>query len=146
MPDLKTCPFCGKKKVYIGVHDDEGNYHGRLGCDYESNPWSGLTYGLQHDGWGDCILCTDGPNCTMGGLLFDTAEDAVDRWNRRNGAETANRVEKRAVKIAARIMQAAGLCRYDDVSKCRRVYADESTCDDCIEKWLLGKARKELKK
>lgn len=32
-------------------------------------------------------------------------------------------VEARAVKIAAKIMQADGLCRYDDVDKCRRVYA-----------------------
>lgn len=30
-------------------------------------------------------------------------------------------VEARAVKIAAKIMQADGLCRYDDVDKCRRV-------------------------
>lgn len=46
-------------------------------------------------------------------------------------------VEARAVKIAAKIMQAAGLCRYDSVSKCRRVYVDESTCDKCIRSWLL---------
>lgn len=54
--------------------------------------------------------------------------------------------EKRAVKIAAKIMQAAGLCRYKSVEKCRRVYVDENTCDKCIEAWLLSKARKELKK
>jgi len=53
-------------------------------------------------------------------------------------------VEGRAVKIAAKVMQAAGLCRYDDVSKCRRLYVDESTCDACIESWLLSKARREL--
>lgn len=29
-------------------------------------------------------------------------------------------VEVRAVKIAAKIMQADGLCRYDDVDECRR--------------------------
>ena len=54
-------------------------------------------------------------------------------------------VEARAVKIAARILQAAGFCRYENVAKCRRVYVDESTCDKCIELWLLSKARKELK-
>jgi len=53
-------------------------------------------------------------------------------------------VEGRAVEIAAVVMQAAGLCRYDDVSKCRRVYPDEDDCVDCIKKWLLAKARKEL--
>ena len=55
-------------------------------------------------------------------------------------------VESRAVKIAARVMQAAGLCRYDRVEKCRRVYVDEKTCNKCIESWLLSKARKELRK
>lgn len=55
-------------------------------------------------------------------------------------------VEGRAVKIAAKIMQAAGLCRYDDVAKCRRICVDEKTCDECIRRWLLTKARKELEK
>lgn len=55
-------------------------------------------------------------------------------------------VEGRAVKIDAKIMQAAGLCRYDDVAKCRRIRVDEKTCDECIRRWLLTKARKELGK
>lgn len=56
-------------------------------------------------------------------------------------------VEGRAVKIAAKVMTAAGLCRYEDSRKCRRVWPpDEKTCDKCIERWLLQKARKELKK
>ena len=29
------------------------------------------------------ILCTDGDNQSMGGALFDTAEDAVEAWNKR---------------------------------------------------------------
>lgn len=53
-------------------------------------------------------------------------------------------VESRAVKIAARTMQAAGLCRYDRPDKCKRVRVDEKTCDKCIREWLLSKARKEL--
>lgn len=53
-------------------------------------------------------------------------------------------VEARAVKIAARIMQAAGLCRYDSYAKCRRVECDEDVCTKCIAKWLLNKAKKEL--
>lgn len=54
--------------------------------------------------------------------------------------------EARAVKIAAKVMQAAGLCRYDTVEKCRRVHVDEATCDKCIRAWLLSKARQELRK
>lgn len=55
-------------------------------------------------------------------------------------------VLRRAVKIAARVLNAAGLCRYEDAAKCRRVWPpDEKTCDKCIERWLLAKARKELR-
>ena len=71
------CPICKKKVLFVGVHDDEGNYHGLVGCEYENNPWSGLSYALHHDGWGDCPLCTDGAYGAMGGMLFDTAEDAI---------------------------------------------------------------------
>ena len=87
MSELKPCPFCGREEaVWIGVHDDEGNYHGMHGgCDYEDDPWSGLSYGLHHVDWGNCLLCTDGEDSVMGGVLFDTAEDAAEAWNRRAG-------------------------------------------------------------
>lgn len=55
-------------------------------------------------------------------------------------------VENRAVTIAAKVMQAAGLCRYETPEQCHRVHVDETTCDKCIKAWLLSKARKELKK
>ena len=71
------CPICKKDALFVGVHDDEGNYHGLVGCDYESNPWSGLSYALHHEGWGECPLCTDGEYGPMGGMLFDTAEEAI---------------------------------------------------------------------
>lgn len=71
------CPICKKKAVFVGVHDDEGNYHGLMGCEYENAPWSGLSYALHHEGWGDCPLCTDDAESTMGGMLFDTAEEAI---------------------------------------------------------------------
>lgn len=54
-------------------------------------------------------------------------------------------VEQRAVRIAAKVMVAAGLCRYDSVYKCRRIYVYESTCEECIRSWLLSKAKKELR-
>lgn len=80
--DLKPCPFCGRTDaVTIRVCDDEGNYHGELGCEYESDPWSGLSYALVHEGWGTCLLCTS--NEIMGGILFDTAGEAAEAWNRR---------------------------------------------------------------
>lgn len=77
MDENMECPICKKKVVFVGVHDDEGNYHGPVGCEYENDPWSGLSYALHHEGWGDCPLCTDGAYSTMGGRLFDTAEDAI---------------------------------------------------------------------
>lgn len=55
-------------------------------------------------------------------------------------------VERRAVHIAAVIMQANGLCRYDSVDKCRHVFPEDEDCVKCIEKWLLAKAKRELKK
>ena len=77
MDENMECPICKKKVLFVGVHDDEGNYHGLVGCEYENDPWSGLSYALHHEGWGDCLLCTDGAYSTMGGMLFDTAEDAI---------------------------------------------------------------------
>lgn len=52
---------------------------------------------------------------------------------------------KRAVKIAAKVMAAAGLCRYEDRGKCKDHEWGIEVCDRCIERWLLGKAKKELK-
>ena len=55
-------------------------------------------------------------------------------------------IEARAVKIAAKIMTSAGLCRHENPMQCRRLYVDSTTCDKCIRAWLIAKARKELKK
>lgn len=79
--ELRNCPFCHKRAVFVGVHDNEGNYKGVPGCEYESDPWSGLSYGLHHKGWGECVLCTCGEAEVMGGVLFDTAEQAARYWN-----------------------------------------------------------------
>lgn len=54
--------------------------------------------------------------------------------------------DRRAVHIAAVIMQAAGLCRYDDIRKCGRYAPDDDACVDCIEKWLRAKARSEIRR
>lgn len=56
------------------------------------------------------------------------------------------KVCRRALHIAAIIMQADGLCRYEAPGECRRVYLpEEKDCVKCIEKWLMSKARSELK-
>lgn len=53
-------------------------------------------------------------------------------------------IERRAVHIAAVVMQADGMCRYDSVDKCRHVFPTDDDCVKCIEKWLLTKARNEV--
>lgn len=54
---------------------------------------------------------------------------------------------KCGLHIAAVTMQAAGLCRYGSPLQCRRFYPPtDNDCVDCIEKWLLAKARREIKK
>ena len=56
--------------------------------------------------------------------------------------------EERAVKIAAHMMQEGGLCRYDDVYKCRRLpeTVTAKVCEKCLAGYLLNRARRELRK
>lgn len=88
------CPICKKKALFVGVHDDEGNYHGLVGCEYENDPWSGLSYALHHEGWGDCPMCTDGAYSTMGGMLFDTADDAISALSQPNEPMTLEQLRE----------------------------------------------------
>ena len=53
-------------------------------------------------------------------------------------------VESRAVKIAAGIMVRNGICRHESATECRRLFTDDNACGKCLEKWLLGRARREL--
>lgn len=55
-------------------------------------------------------------------------------------------VEAKELSIAAKIMQAAGLCRYDTPTKCQRAYTDDTTCAKCIKAWMISKAKQELRK
>ena len=60
---------------------------------------------------------------------------------------TKSAINERAVKIAARIMVRAGLCRYESPTQCRKVFEpNESDCTGCIKRALLSKAKKELKR
>lgn len=55
-------------------------------------------------------------------------------------------VEGVAVHVAAVIMQADGLCRYNAPVECRRYYPpSDDDCVKCIERWLLAKAKKIMK-
>ena len=55
-------------------------------------------------------------------------------------------IESRAVKIASAIMVNAGLCRYESATQCRRLTVSPSSCEGCLRRWLLTKAKKELEK
>lgn len=88
------CPICKKKALFVGVHDDEGNYHGLVGCEYGNDPWSGLSYALHHEGWGDCPMCTDGAYSTMGGMLFDTVEEAISALSQPNEPLTLEKLRE----------------------------------------------------
>ena len=101
MDENMECPICKKKVVFVGVHDDEGNYHGTVGCEYENDPWSGLSYALHHEGWGDCPLCTDGAYSTMGGMLFDTAEEAINALTPPNKPLTCGLVDRLGMPLRA---------------------------------------------
>lgn len=77
--------------------------------------------------------------------LSQSGEMCVAR-GRGGSGKMKETINARAVKIAAKVMQAAGLCRYDTPTKCRRVSVDEATCDKCIRAWLINKARRELER
>lgn len=71
----KPCPFNEECNLEVHVYDLEGNDHGPLGCDYESNPWSGLRYGIRHDGPCGLGSVVFGLYSTMNALILD--------WNAR---------------------------------------------------------------
>lgn len=80
--ELEPCK-CGGR-IWVGVHDDEGDYKGEIGCEYESDPWSGICYGLHHDGRIGCVSNTEGKECVMGRVLFGSEQSAINAWNNRN--------------------------------------------------------------
>ena len=79
------CPFCGGE-VRIVVCDDEGN---RRDEDYESDPWSGLRFGLVHEdsdvpeGETCPIATSDGDGAMLGAYIYDSREEARSEWNKR---------------------------------------------------------------
>ena len=37
------CPICKREVLFVGIPDDEGNFRGLVGCEYENGPWSGVS-------------------------------------------------------------------------------------------------------
>lgn len=114
---IYKCPCCGKLIVSIGIHDEEGNYHGDLGCEYESDPWSGISYGLHHGGWGDCILCSDGENEPMGGMLFDTAEDAAAALEKASFAFSSDYFSQLKVRLCTAVTRVNDYATRKDLNR-----------------------------
>ena len=115
MTELKPCPFAEGGETRVVVCDDEGNIHGDLGCEYEQDPWSGLSYGLVHIHEDDnCLIQQEYE--LLGGFTFDTAEEAIEAWNTR----TEN------------------TCHVRPTTKDDDPYADGSTltCLECGFPWL----------
>lgn len=79
---LKPCPFCGGT-VKIQINDDEGNLHDE---EYEKDPWSGLSYSLVHfrEDNIDCPIVNNEDDEPLGGYLYDSKEEAIKCWNKRN--------------------------------------------------------------
>ncbi|KIL46959.1 hypothetical protein KP77_25280 [Jeotgalibacillus alimentarius] len=78
---LKPCPFCGGE-VLIQVSDDEGNMRSD---DYESDPWSGLSFALNHPNTRNNPVCPianhDGE--ILGTLLYESRSELIKYWNMR---------------------------------------------------------------
>lgn len=79
---LKPCPFCGGS-ASVGISDDEGNPRDEK---YENNPWSGLSFTILHghDNNKECPIANhDEDGATVGILLYESREEAVQAWNKR---------------------------------------------------------------
>lgn len=79
MCELKPCPWETENetcKLEIIVTDDEGNWHGNPGCEYESDPWSGGPW-YQIDHKGDC------PCGEFSFGRFSSLEELIEAWNTR---------------------------------------------------------------
>ena len=76
------CPYCSGA-MRIVVCDDEGNIKSDPET-YLKNPWSGLTYGIQHnqkdvpEGYSCPIASFEEDNDLMGTHLYDTENDAYN--------------------------------------------------------------------
>lgn len=82
MLKLNKCPFCGHEAVSISVYDIDEKWKGPLGCDFEKDPDCDIAlYALHHEEWMSCVLRCDDQEEALGGLFFNSAEEAAKYWN-----------------------------------------------------------------
>ena len=84
-----------------------------------------------------CLGCGHEHNCsTAGCALLREAIAEVE----------ARQIERLALHLAAEVMLAAGVCRYDNTGKCHRHEPSCNDCTRCLERWLCSNAKKLLAK
>lgn len=89
--ELDGCPWCDVRPRIL-VMDDEGNPKGHFDDDraieYMEDPWSGLSFGLDHSyreaGAEHCPFAGY-PGEPLGSMRYDSLEALVKGWNTRKG-------------------------------------------------------------
>jgi len=81
---LKPCPFCGGV-AHLSISDDEGNDRDE---EYENDPWSGLSFKIQHnhDDNKGCPIASYSAEegGSIGVYLYESREEATQAWNTRS--------------------------------------------------------------
>ena len=61
---------------------------------------------------------------------------------RSQSEEPPENLELLALEVAARVMEAAGLCRHESRDLCRRKLITKPVCEKCLAEWCLNRAKK----
>ena len=120
MEDKIKCPFCGGE-VHIVVCDDDANIHREKG--YEEDPWNGLGYVLIHKQEDVpnntyCPIATYADEDFIGGLIYDTREEAVKIWENNEIARLTEENERLRKQLSD------GKCIY---------LSDSETAEGCVQ-------------
>lgn len=137
MKDKMICPFCGGE-VHIVVCDDDANIHREKG--YEEDPWNGLGYVLIHKQEDVpnniyCPIATYADEDFIGGLIYDTREEAVKIWGNNEIARlTAENERLRAEN--GKIDEYR--CVIDDISEqCKELEAENAKLHARLDKAVI---------
>ena len=78
---LKPCPFCGTKNLWVGMLGFDGDYIG----EYYGDPYGGWKFSVIHGRTGCILDSSDGEMVfdPVGHWWHNTAESAVAAWNQR---------------------------------------------------------------